>query len=82
MDVHVNLFFKNLSSTVGGSTPSNSRLASHTLANCLTATTITPDISLATNTTTMSNNQYKKIVKGECQISEKRAKRFFTPSYF
>jgi len=53
----------NLSSTVGGSTPSNSRLASHTLANCLTATTITPDTSLATNTTTMSNNQYKKIVK-------------------
>ena len=59
------LFFKNLSSTVGGSTPSNSRLASHTLANCLTATTITPDTSLASNTTTMSNNQYKKIVKGE-----------------
>ena len=63
-DVYVNLFFKNLSSTVGGSTPSNSRLASHTLANCLTATTITPDTSVAKNTTTMSNNQYKKIVKG------------------
>ena len=64
-NIHVNLFFKNLSSTVGGSTPSNSRLASHTLANCLTATTITPDTSVAKNTTSMSNNQYKKIVKGK-----------------
>merc|ERR1719284_1839018 len=53
----------NLSSTVGGATPSNSRLANHTLANCLSSTAITPDTTLATNTTTMTTNQYKKIVK-------------------
>jgi len=53
----------NLSSTVGGATPSNSRLANHTLANCLSSTVITPDTALATNPTTMTINQYKKIVK-------------------
>jgi len=68
-NLQLEAFFKgtldllNLSSTVGGSTPSNSRLASHTLANCLSATTITPDTSLATNTTSMSHTQYRKIVK-------------------
>ena len=57
-----------MSSTVGGSTPSNSRIANHTLANCLTSKAVTPDTALATNTTTMTKTQYKKIVKGELEI--------------
>jgi len=52
----------NLSTVVGGATPSNSRLANHTLANCLSSTAITPDTALATNPTEMTTHQYKKIV--------------------
>jgi len=68
-NLQLEAFFKgtldilNFSATVGGSTPSNSRLPNHTLANCLTSTKVTPDTALAKNNTRMTTNQYNKVVK-------------------